>query len=183
MHSIPNYITFLRILLIPILYVSIYIPGAIGDWLSLGIYTVACLSDFLDGYLARRLNVQSNLGRMLDPIADKLMIATVLILLVSEGIIGTWCLPAAAIILCRELLVSGLREFLMETYVQLPVSNLAKYKTTIQMLSLGFLLAAPTGDDVLPFNTEIGLTLLWLAAILTMVTGYSYLKTSLEHAD
>ncbi len=181
MYHIPNLLTLLRIGLIPLLYAAFYIPGAVGDWLCLAIYSVAAISDFLDGWLARRLKVQSNFGRMLDPIADKLMIATVLMLLVHEGIISTWHLPAAVIILCREILVSGLREFLMETRAHLPVSTLAKYKALIQMLALGFLLAAPTGDMVLPFNTQIGLSLLWLAALLTVITGYSYLKTSLKH--
>jgi len=179
--SLPNMITLLRIALIPALYVCMMYPSTFANWTAVVIFSVAGISDFFDGYLARLLNVQSRLGRMLDPIADKLMVGTALILLVGNDAIYGIHDVAAIIILCRELLVSGLREFLMESQVGLPVSNLAKYKTVIQMVAIGFLLSIPAGLSVLPIAWEIGLGLLWIAALLTLWTGYSYLRTSLGH--
>lgn len=181
--SLPNIITLLRILLIPAICLCFIIPSPLGDWAAVGIFTLAGLSDFVDGWLARRLNVQSDFGRMLDPIADKLMVATAILMLVSDQAIAGIHLAAAIIILCREILVSGLREFLMEARVSLPVSNLAKYKTTIQMVAIGFLLSVPAGTEVLAYAWEVGLGLLWIAALLTLYTGFDYLRTSLKHTS
>ncbi len=181
--SLPNMLTLLRIALIPALYICFAFPSTFANWAAVVIFTVAGISDFFDGYLARRLDLQSRLGRMLDPIADKLMVGTALILLVSNDTIYGFHDIAAIVILCRELLVSGLREFLMESQVSLPVSNLAKYKTVIQMIAIGFLLSVPAGQSVLAMSWEIGLVLLWIAALLTLWTGYSYLRTSLGHID
>lgn len=182
MQSLPNMLTVFRIAMIPALYITFQIEGHFGDWLGIAIYTLACLSDFFDGWIARRYDVQSGFGRMLDPIADKLTIATCLILLAHAQIVTDIHLVAAVVIMCREVLVSGLREYLIELRVSLPVSTLAKYKTTIQMIALGFLLSDEGGKAVLAEAQTIGLVLLWLAAILTLITGYDYLRQGLKHA-
>ena len=129
------------------------------------------VTDFLDGYLARAWEQQSSLGRMLDPIADKLLVSSCLLMLAAEDTIHGWSLLAAVIILCREILVSGLREYLAELRVGVPVTRLAKWKTIGQMVAIGFLIAGPAGDRVIPDVTQIGIVLLWLSAILTLYTG------------
>ena len=141
-----------------------------------GVFIAAGITDFLDGYLARALAQQSALGQMLDPIADKLLVAAVLMMLVADHTIASYTLGAAIVILCREILVSGLREFLAELKVPLPVSRIAKWKTTLQLVALGFLIAGPAGDKVLPGTTQIGLALFWLSALLTIYTGWDYLR-------
>ena len=180
--KLPNVLTCTRIAAIPVVVGFMLIEPPLGNWLAFAVYTYACVTDFLDGYLARAWSQQSNLGRFLDPIADKLLIASVLLMLVGvDHISGLTVLPAA-VILCRELLVSGLREFLAEVRVSMPVSRLAKWKTVIQMLALGFLIVGPAGPDFGPLSTaEIGVYGLWLAAVLTMVTGYDYLCAGLRH--
>jgi len=180
-NSIPNMITLFRIALIPALYLCHWVPGNFGDWAAVTIFTIAGISDFFDGYLARRLNQQSTLGRMLDPIADKLMVGTALLILVADQSIAGIHVVAAIIILCRELLVSGLREFLMESRVARPDTGLAKLKTVIQMVAIGFLLSVPAGIGVLALAWEIGLALLWIAALMTLWTGYAYLQISINH--
>ncbi len=182
MNNLPNLLTLFRIAAIPAVYLAFYVPGHAGDWLALGIFAIAGFTDFFDGWLARKLDVQSGFGRMLDPIADKLMVATCLMLLVGFDIVTDWHMVAAVIILSREVLVSGLREYLMELRVALPVSTLAKYKTTIQMVAIGFLLANDAGEAVLPGANLIGLALLWLAAGLTIITGYDYIIKGIAHA-
>jgi cardiolipin synthase len=142
---------------------------------------IAGVSDWLDGFAARKLKAGSDFGRMLDPIADKLLVASVLLLMAADGTIAGWSLWAAITILCREILVSGLREYLAALKVSVPVTRIAKWKTTIQMVAIAFLLAGPAGDKVLPYTTEMGITLLWLAAALTMYTGYDYFKAGLKH--
>ena len=144
---------------------------------------MASLTDFLDGYLARIWKQTSNIGRMLDPIADKLLVAACLLLLAADTdqTIAGWSLWAAIIILCREILVSGLREYLAELKVSVPVTWIAKWKTTVQMLAIGFLLAGSAGDKILPHTTEIGLVLLWIAALITLYTGYDYFRAGLKH--
>ncbi|MGN6469842.1 MAG: CDP-diacylglycerol--glycerol-3-phosphate 3-phosphatidyltransferase, partial [Rhizobiaceae bacterium] len=134
-----------------------------------------------DGYLARIWEQTSNIGRMLDPIADKLLVSAVLLLLAHNGTIDKYSLWAAIIILCREILVSGLREYLAGLKVSVPVTRLAKWKTTVQMVSLGFLIAGPAGDKVLPQATHIGIVLLWISAIITLYTGYDYFRAGLKH--
>lgn len=118
---------------------------------------------------------------MLDPIADKLLVASIMLLVAADGTIAGWSIWAAIIILCREILVSGLREYLADLKISMPVTFLAKCKTTIQMVALGFLLAGPAGDKVLPYTTEIGIVLLWVAAVITMITGYDYFRVGLKH--
>jgi len=178
----PNLLTVLRMALIPAVYAALLMETTFSYWLALGFYIFAGVTDFLDGWLARRFNMQSGFGRMLDPIADKLMVACVLVLLVDNGSIAEWHIIAALIILCREILVSGLREYLIELRVGLPVSRLAKIKTAAQMVALGFLLPGPAGEAVLASAHMIGLSLLWLAAILTLATGYDYARISIKHA-
>jgi cardiolipin synthase len=158
------------------------IPGNAGRWWALGIYVAACITDWLDGYLARAWRQQSTLGRMLDPIADKLLVGTTVLMLAHDNTIDRLNVAAAVIILCREILVSGLREFLAELNVKVHVTQLAKWKTTLQMVALGILLAGPAGDALLPGVTVAGLTLLWVAALLTLWTGYDYLKAAVRTA-
>ncbi|HET7849855.1 MAG TPA: CDP-diacylglycerol--glycerol-3-phosphate 3-phosphatidyltransferase, partial [Pseudolabrys sp.] len=150
-------------------------------WLALVVFITAAITDILDGYLARMWEQQSSLGRMLDPIADKLLVSSCLLMLAADGTIRGWSLWAAIIILCREILVSGLREFLAELRVSVPVTRLAKWKTTGQMIAVGFLLAGRAGDLVIPYVTLIGLTLLWLSALLTLYTGWDYLRAGLRY--
>ena len=180
--SPPNILTMFRIALIPAIVAAFYIPGDSGHWIALGLFVAAGLSDFLDGYLARAMNLTSRFGQLMDPIADKLVVAAALLMLVHNDTIGDISIVAAIIILCREMLVSGLREFLASAKVSLPVTALAKWKTTVQMVAIGFLLAGDAGDKVLPHNTDIGLAGIWVAAVLTLYTGYDYLKVGLRHA-
>ena len=182
MQHLPNILTLLRILMIPGVYLAFFVPGLWGDLLALLVFSIAGFTDFFYGWLARKLDVQSGFGRMLDPIADKLMVATCLLLLVGYDIVTDYHLIAALIILCREILVSGLREYLMELQVALPVSTLAKYKTAIQMVAIGFLLVDESGRLVIYYAPEIGLGLLWLAAGLTLITGYDYVRQGMKHA-
>ena len=181
--SLPNVLTYLRILAIPaVVSCLLAIPADLGRWLALTIYVLACFTDWLDGYLARVWQQQSTLGRMLDPIADKLLVGATLLALTSDNTIGPVGLWAAIIILCREILVSGLREFLAELNVKIHVTQLAKWKTTLQMIALGVLIAGPAGDKIIPHTSQVGLALLWIAALLTLLTGYDYLKAAVRHA-
>ncbi len=180
--SLPNLLTYGRILAIPALVAILFWPR--DDWMrwiALGIYTAAAITDYLDGYIARAWSQQSAIGRMLDPIADKLLVAALLLMLVYTDQIEGWTLWAAIVILCREILVSGLREFLADLKVSVPVSKVAKWKTTAQLFALGFLIAGPAGDKVLPGNTQIGIVLLWAAAGLTIYTGWDYFNAGIRH--
>ena len=180
--SLPNLLTYGRILAIPALVAILFWPR--DDWMrwiALGIYTAAAITDYLDGYIARAWSQQSAIGRMLDPIADKLLVAALLLMLVYTGQIEGWTLWAAIVILCREILVSGLREFLADLKVSVPVSKVAKWKTTAQLFALGFLVVGPAGDKVLPGNTTIGIVLLWAAAGLTIYTGWDYFNAGIRH--
>ena len=182
--SLPNLLTYGRILAIPVIVGLLFWPGDPAvRWIALAVYIAAAVTDYLDGYLARLYSQQSSLGRMLDPIADKLLVAACLLMLVADGSIQSWSLWAAIVILSREILVSGLREFLAEVKVSVPVSKLAKWKTAAQIVAVGFLVAGPAGDAILPagWTRLIGLVLLWIAATLTIVTGYDYMKASVRH--
>ena len=181
--SLPNILTVSRIGVIPaIITLIVFVGDPIGTWLAFSAYVYACVTDFFDGYLARAWHQQSALGRFLDPIADKLLVASVLLVLVGiDRVAGLTLLPAS-VILCREILVSGLREFLAEVDVSLPVSQLAKMKTTVQMLALGFLMVGPNGPSFGPITTfDIGVYGLWGAALLTLFTGSEYLFHGLRH--
>jgi cardiolipin synthase len=179
--SLPNILTYGRILAVPALVASFFVTGDWGRWLAMWIFIAAGVSDFLDGYLARAWQQQSALGQMLDPIADKLIVAAALLMLAADGTIAGWSLWAGVIILSREILVSGLREFLGTLNVGVPVTKLAKWKTLVQMVAIGFLLAGSAGDKIWPYTTLFGLTLLWIAAILTIYTGYDYLRATFHH--
>jgi CDP-diacylglycerol--glycerol-3-phosphate 3-phosphatidyltransferase len=180
--NLPNILTFGRVVIVPAVVACLFWPDEYAlRWTALGLFIIAAITDFFDGYLARAWGQQSALGRMLDPIADKLLVSAVLLILVADGAIKSWSLWAAIVILCREILVSGLREFLAELKVSVPVSKVAKWKTTMQMIALGFLIAGRAGELVLPGTTRIGLFLLWISAILTLYTGWDYMKAGIKH--
>ena len=185
-YSIPNLLTYARIVAVPLIVLCFFVEGRLESsdfarWTAFWLFVVASITDYLDGYLARIWNQTSNIGRMLDPIADKLLVASVLLLMAADGTIAGWTIWAAIIILCREILVSGLREYLANLKVSVPVTRIAKWKTAIQMFAIAFLLAGPAGDKVLPYTTETGIGLLWIAAIITMYTGYDYFRVGLKH--
>jgi len=179
--SLPNILTYGRILAVPAVAACFYFEGNTPRWIALALFILAAITDFFDGYLARAWQQQSALGRMLDPIADKLLVSVCLLMLAGDGTIGGWSMIAAIIILCREILVSGLREFLAELQVSVPVTKLAKWKTTVQLIAIAFLLAGPAGETVLPGTTLAGLIALWLAATLTLYTGYDYFRAGIGH--
>jgi cardiolipin synthase len=181
--SLPMWLTLSRILAIPVIVALFWVDGDEWRYVACAVYGVAAATDWLDGYLARAWAQQSKLGRIFDPIADKLLVAATILLLVAFGRVAGFTVLAALVILLREVLVSGLREFLAEIRVGLPVSKLAKWKTAIQMGALGFLIvgdAAPTAKLPVMLVGEIGL---WLAAALTLYTGYDYLAMGLKHVD
>ena len=180
--SLPNLLTYGRLAAVPLMVACLFWSDVTSmRWVALAIFIVAAITDFLDGYLARALEQQSSLGRMLDPIADKLLVAAVLMMLVADHTIRRYSICAAIVILCREILVSGLREYLAELKVSIPVSKVAKWKTTFQLAALGFLIAGTAAEPILPGTTAVGLMLLWLAALLTLYTGWDYLKAGLKH--
>ena len=179
--SLPNLLTYFRIVAIPALVACFFVTADWGRWTAMWLFIAAGVSDFLDGYLARAWEQQSAIGRMLDPIADKLIVSAALLMLAADQTIAGWSLWAGVIILCREILVSGLREFLGTLAVGVPVTALAKWKTVVQMVAIGFLLAGAAGDKIWPYTTVFGLTLLWIAAIFTLYTGYDYLRASVAH--
>ena len=184
--KIPNILTIGRIIIVPFFVLAFYLPGFYGDLTALMLFVIASFTDFLDGMLARMLGEESKLGELLDPIADKIIIAAALILLVMDGTIRHYEVIAAIIILTREILISGLREFLAEGKIKLPVSNLAKLKTFLQMISIGLLLSGETGNKIINFQDynaqTIGIILLWLSAFLTLFTGYDYMRKGIDHA-
>jgi CDP-diacylglycerol--glycerol-3-phosphate 3-phosphatidyltransferase/cardiolipin synthase len=179
--SLPNLLTYGRVAAVPVVAALLFWP--LEDWArwsALAVFVIAAITDFFDGYLARAWSQQSSLGRMLDPIADKLLVAVSLLMLAADEVIAGFSIWAAIIILSREILVSGLREFLAELRVSVPVTRVAKYKTALQLVSLGFLIAPPVAVSVL--NTEtIGLALLWAAALLTLYSGWDYMRAGLKH--
>jgi len=182
----PNYLTIGRIIIVPVFVFAFYLPGFYGDVIPFALFVIASFTDFLDGLLARIYKEESKLGELLDPIADKIIVATALILLVMEGTIKNYEVIAAIIILTREILVSGLREFLAGGKIKLPVSNLAKAKTFLQMFAISALLTGETGNKIINFQDynaqTIGIILLWLSAFLTLYTGYEYLRKGIDHA-
>ena len=183
--QIPNTLTIGRIILVPIFVISFYIPGFLGDLIPFFIFVLASFTDFLDGLLARLYKEESKLGELLDPIADKIMVATALVLLVMNETIQHYEVIAAIIILTREILISGLREFLAKSKVSMPVSSLAKFKTFIQMFAIAILLTGESGNRIVHFQDynahSIGIILLWLSAFLTLYTGYDYVKKGIDH--
>ncbi len=185
--KIPNILTIGRIIIVPIFVLSFYIPGVVGDLVPFFLFILASFTDFLDGLLARMYKEESKLGELLDPIADKILVAAALVLLVMNGIIKNYEVIAAIIILTREILISGLREFLAKkTEITVPVSSLSKFKTFIQMLSIALLLTGETGNKIINFQDynaqTIGIVLLWIASFLTLYTGYDYLRKGITSA-
>ena len=184
--KIPNILTIGRIIIVPFFVLAFYLPGFYGDLTACVLFVIASFTDFLDGMLARMMGEESKLGELLDPIADKIIVATALILLVMDGTLKHYEVIAAIIILTREILISGLREFLAKGQIKLPVSNLAKLKTFLQMVSISLLLTGETGNKILNFQDynaqTIGIILLWLSAFLTLFTGYEYLRKGIDHA-
>ena len=179
--QVPNLLTYGRILAAPLVAGCILWNTETARWVALGIFLAAAITDFFDGWLARAWQQQSALGRMLDPIADKLLVSGALLMLAAVGDIQGPHLWAAFIILIREVLVSGLREFLGELQVSVPVTWLAKWKTTIQLIALGFLIVGHAGKSVWAHIDTIGITGLWLAAALTLYTGFDYFRAGLRH--
>src|SRR5919205_1257729 len=184
--SLPNILTYARIAAIPVVVGCIYAQSILDGplwlrWVAVAVFIAAGVTDYLDGYYARIWNQQSAFGRMLDPIADKLLVASCLLMLAADQIIHGWTLWAAVVILCREILVSGLREYLAGLRVSVPVTKVAKWKTTMQLVAIGFLLAGPAGDEVVPVVSMIGLALLWASAIFTIYTGYDYFRAGIRH--
>ena len=184
--KIPNILTIGRIIIVPFFVLAFYLPGFYGDLTAFALFVIASFTDFLDGMLARMMGEESKLGELLDPIADKIIVATALILLVMTGTIRHYEVIAAIIILTREILISGLREFLARGQIKLPVTNLAKLKTFLQMVAISLLLTGETGNKILNFQDynaqTIGIILLWLSAFLTLYTGYEYLRKGIDHA-
>lgn len=178
--NLPNLLTLSRIAVIPLLVATFYFRGPWASYAACLLFTAAAITDWLDGHVARRQNQQSELGRCLDPIADKLLVAAALFMLVAFQRVDDATVIAACVILCREILVSGLREYLAGLRVGVPVSRLAKWKTGIQMTAIGFLLVGEAGPNFLPV-VAIGTVGLWCAAALTLVTGYDYLHAGLRH--
>ena len=182
--KIPNILTIGRILIAPILIIVFYFPGELSDWLCCGIFVLAAFTDYLDGFFARLYKQQSKFGELLDPIADKVLVATALALLIMAQIIKDIHVVAAIIIITREILISGLREFLAKAQIYIPVTNLSKGKTIIQMIAISILLAGNSGDKFLfNYGIQLGIYLLWMAAILTLWTGYAYLRRGIDLID
>ena len=181
--NLPNVLTYSRVVAVPVVAGLLFWPEDFWSrWIALAVYVAAGITDYFDGYFARAYAQHSVLGRMLDPIADKLLVAACLLMLTNDHTIRGIHLWAAIVILCREVLVSGLREYLAELRVGMPVSRVAKWKTAFQLVAIGFLIAGQAGEAILPGTVTIGLTLLWLAAALTIYTGWDYLKAGIGHA-
>ena len=184
--KIPNILTIGRIIIVPVFVISFFLPGFYGDLIPFFLFIFASFTDYLDGLLARLFKEESKLGELLDPIADKILVSSALILLVMNGTIKNFEVIAAIIILTREILISGLREFLAKVSVAVPVTSLAKLKTVLQMLSIAILLTGESGNKIINFEDynaqTIGIILLWLSAFLTLYTGYDYLVKGIDHA-
>src|ERR1700680_5102707 len=183
--ALPNLLTYGRIAAVPAvvgcMYWQLLHRGGALRWAGLGVFIAAGVTDYLDGYYARMWDQQSAFGRMLDPIADKLLVASCLLMLAADNSIHGWTLWAAIVILWREILVSGLREYLAGLRVSVPVTKLAKWKTTIQLVAIGFLIAGEAGEQIIPATTLIGIVLLWMSAIFTIYTGWDYFRAGIHH--
>lgn len=179
----PTLLTLLRIVLIPVMVALFYVGGDTARWAALAVFIVAAITDWLDGYLARLWKEQSRLGEMLDPIADKLIVCAALVMMVKDQTIHDYTVIAAIVIISREILLSGLREYLAAAQVKVRVSRIAKLKTTIQMIAICLLIGAPPVIEVWPRMDEVGAWGLWLAAALTVYTGWGYLIGSLKYME
>jgi CDP-diacylglycerol---glycerol-3-phosphate 3-phosphatidyltransferase len=182
MSSLPNLLTIARIAIIPLFVAAFYFSGAESRWLAFSLFCLAAITDAVDGVIARRWQAESSLGRMLDPIADKLIVASALLMLAWDHSLDGFNLIPALVILCREILVSGLREFLAQAAVSLPVTSLAKFKTVMQMIAIAALIAAKPGEQMFQGVTHIAVIMMWVAAALTFYTGYAYFRAGIIHA-
>ena len=186
MWTLPNILTLTRVAVIPFFVALFFLESAAGQWIACGLFALAAITDFFDGYVARSRKQTSAFGTFLDPVADKLLVAAALLMMVGFNQIAGAVIVPAVVILCREILVSGLREYLAGFSVSLPVSRLAKWKTTVQMIAIGFLIvgdaAHPTVSADLPVRL-IGEAGLWAAAAVTLITGFDYLRTGLRHME
>jgi cardiolipin synthase (CMP-forming) len=184
--DLPNVLTLSRIAAIPLLVLLMALHRAGTDFAACIVFAVACITDYLDGRLARDWKQTSDFGRMLDPIADKLLVGAALMMLVGLARLSVWGLYPAIVIMLREILVSGLREYLAGVQVGLPVTRLAKWKTGVQMAALGTLIAGDSTAHLLGLGwlpvTAIGEAMLWASAFLTLLTGWDYLTAGLRHA-
>ena len=184
--KIPNILTIGRIIIVPIFVLTFFIPGFFGDLIPFFLFVIASFTDYLDGLLARLFKEESKLGELLDPIADKILVAAALILLVMNSTIKNYEVIAAIIILTREILISGLREFLAKGSITMQVTSLSKLKTFIQMIAIAILLTGESGNKVINFQDynaqTVGIILLWFSAFLTLYTGYDYLRKGIDHA-
>ena len=178
--NLSNILTLCRILVIPIIVALIYLKSPFYGWLAFILFCLASITDYFDGYIARIRNEVSNLGTFLDPIADKLLVASVILILTSKEVIADWETIPALIILLREIAVSGLREYLAGIKVSVPVSKIAKLKTSLQLIALAILILSESGISFIPI-LFIGKIALWSAAILTLYTVYDYLRSGLKH--
>lgn len=179
----PTVLTLLRIVLIPVMVALFYLGGDLARWIALGVFILAALTDWFDGYLARVTNASSKLGEMLDPIADKLIVCAALVMLVKDGTIHDYTVIAAIVIVSREILLSGLREYLAAAQVKVRVSRIGKIKTAVQMIAICVLIAVPPLLPHWPTIDDVGTIALWLAAAMTVYTGWSYLVASLKHME
>ena len=178
--NLSNILTLMRVAIIPIIVLCIYLKSPFFGWTAFVLFCLASITDYFDGYFARIRNEVSNLGTFLDPIADKLLVAAVILILTSKEVIAGWETIPALIILLREIAVSGLREYLAGIKVSVPVSKIAKLKTSLQLIALGILILSESNISILPIIL-IGKIALWTAAILTLYTGYDYLKSGIKH--
>ena len=178
--NIANFLTIARIIVIPIIVICIYFKGPFYGWIAFILFCIASITDYFDGYIARIRNEITNFGTFLDPIADKLLVAAVILILTSKGIIADWETIPALIILLREIAVSGLREYLAGIKISVPVSRIAKLKTAIQLIALALLILSESQISLLPI-VFIGKIALWAAGILTLYTGFDYLKSGIKH--
>jgi cardiolipin synthase len=178
---LPNFLTLARIALVPIFVAAFWLPLPAGRWIALAIFIVAAVTDYADGFIARARNAESRMGQMLDPIADKLLVASALMMLVYMDDIRGFVLVPALIILFREIMVSGMREFLASIAVHVPVSSIAKFKTAIQVAALSLLISAPAVESAFGALHLLGIIALWLAALLTLYTGFVYVQANLAH--
>jgi CDP-diacylglycerol--glycerol-3-phosphate 3-phosphatidyltransferase len=182
MSSLPNSLTVARIVLVPLFVAAFFLPGESGRWIVFVLFCLAGITDVFDGMIARRLNAESSFGRMLDPIADKLIVSAALLMLAADQTLQGIHLVPALVILSREILVSGLREFLAGADVSLPVTRVAKMKTVVQMIAIAALIASSASERALPGVTTLALIGLWIAAALTFYTGYAYMRAGIAHA-
>ncbi len=180
---LPNLLTFARIALTPLFVAAFWLDMPVGRWVVFGLFLIAAITDYADGWVARRRNVESRLGQMLDPIADKLLIASALVMLVYMDDIRGFVIIPALIILAREILVSGMREFLATISVQVPVSSVSKMKTVLQVVAIAMLIVAPAIEHVWGLVHRAGILTLWAAAVLTIYTGFSYVQANMSHVS